>query len=205
MEKNELYPVFLKVSELNVLLVGAGKVGYEKLSFLLKSSPKAKIIVAADSFSSEVKQLAEKHDIPLVFRPYSSNLLHKKHLVIAATNAPEVNRRICEEARARNILVNVADTPELCDFYLGGIVTKGQLKIAISTNGQSPTIAKRLRQFFEEVLPDDIDLLVKNLNRYRSTLKESFDSKVTQLNRLTQSFIKADSSSPLIENDKQTS
>src|SRR5690606_14250811 len=121
------------------------------------------------------------------------------------TNAPEVNRRICEEARARNILVNVADTPELCDFYLGGIVTKGQLKIAISTNGQSPTIAKRLRQFFEEVLPDDIDLLVKNLNRYRSTLKESFDSKVTQLNRLTQSFIKADSSSPLIENDKQTS
>ncbi|RAV29869.1 precorrin-2 dehydrogenase/sirohydrochlorin ferrochelatase family protein [Sinomicrobium soli] len=189
MKKNELYPVFLKVSELNILLVGAGNVGYEKLSFLLKSSPNARVIVAADRFSSEVKELAGKHHIPLLFRTYSSNLLHKKHMVIAATDDPEVNRQISEEARERNILVNVADTPELCDFYLGGIVTKGQVKIAISTNGKSPTMAKRLRQFFEEVIPEDIDELVENLNRYRSTLKESFDSKVARLNHLTRSFI----------------
>ncbi|WP_072318423.1 precorrin-2 dehydrogenase/sirohydrochlorin ferrochelatase family protein [Sinomicrobium oceani] len=189
MEKNELYPVFLKVHELNVLLVGAGQVGHEKLSFLLKSSPNAKVIVVAPDFSDEVRTLAEKHHIPMLYRPYSTNVLHKKHLVIAATNDPEVNRQICEDARARNILVNVADTPDLCDFYLGGIVTKGNVKIAISTNGKSPTMAKRLRQLFEEIIPDDINELVENLNRYRSTLRESFEEKVEKLNHVTRSFI----------------
>lgn len=189
MEKNELYPVFLKVHELNVLLVGAGQVGHEKLSFLLKSSPNAKVIVVAPDFNDEVRALAEKHHIPMLHRPYSTNVLHKKHLVIAATNDPEVNRQICEDARARNILVNVADTPDLCDFYLGGIVTKGNVKIAISTNGKSPTMAKRLRQLFEEIIPDDINELVENLNRYRSTLRESFEEKVEKLNHVTRSFI----------------
>ncbi|MGS2740527.1 precorrin-2 dehydrogenase/sirohydrochlorin ferrochelatase family protein [Sinomicrobium sp. M5D2P17] len=189
MEKNELYPVFLKVNELNVLLVGAGNVGYEKLSFLLKSSPNAKVIVVAPDFSDEVRTLAEKHHIPLLHRPYSTNVLHKKHMVIAATNDPEVNKQICDDARARNILVNVADTPELCDFYLGGIVTKGNVKIAISTNGKSPTMAKRLRQLFEEIIPEDINELVENLNRYRGTLKENFEEKVEKLNHITRSFI----------------
>lgn len=189
MEKNELYPVFLKLHELNVLIVGAGNVGYEKLSFLLKSSPRAKVIVVAEEFGDEVKVLAEEHGVPLLQRAYSTNVLHKKHLVIAATNDPEVNRQICEDARKRNILVNVADTPELCDFYLGGIVTKGNVKIAISTNGKSPTMAKRLRQLFEEIIPDDINELVENLNRYRSTLKENFENKVEKLNHVTRSFI----------------
>ena len=71
-------------------------------------------------------------------------------------------------------MVNVADTPDLCDFYMGGIVTKGNLKIAISTNGKSPTVAKRLRQWLEAVLPDEIDDLLETLRRYRKTLKRRF-------------------------------
>ncbi|MBC9796197.1 precorrin-2 dehydrogenase/sirohydrochlorin ferrochelatase family protein [Sinomicrobium weinanense] len=189
MKKNELYPVFLKLHELNVLIVGAGNVGYEKLSFMLKSSPNARVIVVAEEFSEEVRVLAEEHGVPLLHRPYTTNVLHKKHLVIAATNDPEVNKQICEDARERNILVNVADTPELCDLYLGGIVTKGNVKIAISTNGKSPTMAKRLRQLFEEIIPDDIDELVENLNQYRSTLRENFENKVEKLNHITKSFI----------------
>ena len=72
---------------------------------------------------------------------------------------------------------------------MGGIVTKGNVKIAISTNGKSPTTAKRLRQFFEEFLPDEIDELVENLNDYRSSLKDSFHQKVVHLNALTKSLI----------------
>lgn len=189
MEKNELYPVFLKLHELNVLIVGGGNVGHEKLSFMLKSSPAARVIMVAEEFCHEVKVLAEKHGVPLLLRPYTTNVLHKKHLVIAATSDPEVNKQICEDARERNILVNVADTPELCDFYLGGVVTKGNVKIAISTNGKSPTMAKRLRQLFEEIIPDDINELVENLNRYRGTLKENFETKVEKLNHITRSFI----------------
>jgi precorrin-2 dehydrogenase/sirohydrochlorin ferrochelatase len=86
--------------------------------------------------------------------------------------------------------VNVADNPPFCDFYMGGIVTKGNVKLAISTNGQSPTTAKRLRQFFEDVIPDDVDDLVKNLNAYRKTIKGNFHKKVSTLNRITENLIK---------------
>ena len=93
------------------------------------------------------------------------------------------------DAKSKQLLVNVADTPELCDFYLGGIVTKGNVKVAISTNGKSPTMAKRLRQFFEEIIPENIDDLVENLNIYRRGIKGNFSQKVSKLNNLTQSFI----------------
>ena len=188
--KNELYPVFLKVSKLNVMIIGGGAVGFEKLSFLLKSSPNANVVVAAKEFSNDLIDLAKKYKIPLMWRPYSKNLLHKQHMVIAATNDTEVNQEIHQDAKAKQLLVNVADTPELCDFYLGGIVTKGNVKVAISTNGKSPTMAKRLRQFFEEVIPENIDDLVLNLNIYRQSIKGTFTSKVSKLNQLTQSLIK---------------
>ena len=79
--------------------------------------------------------------------------------------------------------------PPFCDFYMGGIVTKGNVKVAISTNGKSPTTAKRLRQFFEEVLPENIDELVNNLNEYRNTLKGDFEEKVKALNEFTKSLV----------------
>ncbi len=187
--KNQLYPIFLKVSQLNVLIVGGGEVALEKLSFLLKSSPNAKVALIAKDFSKEIIELATKHNILYMQRPYSSNILYKQHLVIAATNDPEVNREIYLDAKQKQLLVNVADTPDLCDFYLGGIVTKGHIKIAISTNGKSPTMAKRLRQFFEQVLPEEIDDLAKNLNRFRRTLKGDFQLKVATLNKLTKGLI----------------
>jgi precorrin-2 dehydrogenase/sirohydrochlorin ferrochelatase len=87
-------------------------------------------------------------------------------------------------------LVNIADTPELCDFYLGGIVTKGNLKIAISTNGKSPTAAKRIRQLLEEVLPDELDELLENLNSYRATLKGDFEYKVKAMNEVTEGLVR---------------
>ena len=85
-------------------------------------------------------------------------------------------------------MINVADTPELCDFYLGGVVTKGDLKIAISTNGQSPTLAKRIREMLEEAIPENINDLLENLNDLRKTLKGDFESKVRQLNEITKTW-----------------
>ena len=111
-------------------------------------------------------------------------------MVIAATDDKKVNLQIRNEAKERFLLVNVADTPALCDFYLGGIVTKGNLKIAISTNGKSPTTAKRLRQLLEEVLPEEIDDLLDNLNAYRDTLKGDFEYKVKAMNEVTEALVK---------------
>ncbi|MDX1653118.1 MAG: bifunctional precorrin-2 dehydrogenase/sirohydrochlorin ferrochelatase [Brumimicrobium sp.] len=188
-ERNNLYPIFLKLSHLDFLIVGGGNVAEEKLSFLLKSSPNATVEIVAKAFKPELKHIAGKSQVTFIQDAYAEKYLENKHLVIAATDSLQVNAQIYKDARKRKILVNVADTPELCDFYLGGIVTRGTVKVAISTNGRSPTTAKRLRQFFEEVIPEDIDQLVNNLNLYRKTIKGSFADKVNKLNKITEQLL----------------
>ena len=189
MSQNELYPIFLKVAQLEVLIVGGGNVGLEKLTFLLKSSPNAKVTVVAPHFHSELVELAKKHQVKLIEDSYKLSYLEGKQMVIATTDIVTTNIEMYKDCKERNILVNVADNPPYCDFYMGGIVTKGNVKIAISTNGKSPTLAKRLRQFFEEVIPENIDDLAQNLNSFRKTIKGSFEEKVTTLNDLTKGII----------------
>jgi precorrin-2 dehydrogenase / sirohydrochlorin ferrochelatase len=187
---NSLYPIFLKVHQLNTLLVGGGFVGTEKLSFLLKSSPKAQVTAVSKEFNEEFLKLAQDApNVTLIEDSYHEKYLGAKHIVVAATDDKAVNKQIHDEAKERFLLVNVADTPDLCDFYLGGIVTKGNVKIAISTNGKSPTTAKRLRQLLEEVIPEDINELVENINKYRETLKGDFEYKVEALNKLTEGLV----------------
>ena len=185
MEKNELYPIFLKLHQLNVLIVGGGNVGLEKLSFLLKSSPNANVEVVAPKFLPELEAFAKTHQLKLTKGKFKKKLLKKRHMVIACTDDLIVNKRIYELSRKKYLICNIADTPDLCDYYLGGIVTKGNVKIAISTNGKSPTTAKRLREFFEEVIPEDINKMVQNLNEYRKNLKGNFEDKVQKMNEIT--------------------
>ncbi|MEN1783864.1 MAG: bifunctional precorrin-2 dehydrogenase/sirohydrochlorin ferrochelatase [Bacteroidota bacterium] len=189
MERNELYPVFLKVSNLKILIVGGGNVAEEKLTFLLKSSPKAAVEMISPMYREATVTLAEKHGITMRKGRYRRRFLKGKHIVVATTDRPKVNEQVYADCRKRAILVNVADNPPFCDFYMGGIVTKGNVKVAISTNGQSPTTAKRLRQFFEDVIPDNIDDLVKNLNSYRKTIKGDFEEKVEVLNTFTKGLV----------------
>lgn len=187
--KNQLYPIFLKASELNILLVGAGNVGLEKLTFLLKSTEHAKVTVLAESFTEEVLQLVATKKIKVIKKRFEPIDLNNYSIVICATNNQELNADIARRCREQRILVNVADTPELCDFYMGGIVTKGNVKIGISTNGKSPTLAKRLRELLEEILPEEVDELSENLNIYRKSLVGNFSTKVNKLNELTKELI----------------
>ncbi|PKP09061.1 MAG: siroheme synthase [Bacteroidetes bacterium HGW-Bacteroidetes-3] len=189
MQQNELYPIFLKVSELEVLIVGGGNVGLEKLTFLLKSSPNAKVTIVSINFLPELIALAQNHDVEIIEAAYHNSFLKGKHIVIATTDNIAVNIQVYSDCKQQNILVNVADNPPYCDFYMGGIVTKGNIKIAISTNGKSPTLAKRLRQFLEEAIPNDINELAENLNNFRKTTGGTFSEKVKTLNELTKSLL----------------
>ena len=186
---NQLYPIFLKVKVLQTLIVGGGNVALEKLTFLLKSSPEAQVTLVSPMFREETIALADKHGIPMILQVYDSRFLEGKHLVIATTDSDGVNKSVYNHCKERNILVNLADNPPYCDFYMGGIVTKGNVKIAISTNGKSPTMAKRLRQFFEDVIPADINELAENLNEYRKTIKGDFEQKVEAMNEFTKSLV----------------
>ncbi|WP_148868201.1 precorrin-2 dehydrogenase/sirohydrochlorin ferrochelatase family protein [Tenacibaculum adriaticum] len=188
-ERNNLYPVFLKVKNLEILIVGGGFVAEEKLHFLLKSSPEANVTMVSPFYREKTEILAKKSNIHIISDGYNEKYIDGKHIVIATTDNPNVNIQVYKDCRAQSKLVNVADNPPYCDFYMGGIVTKGNVKLAISTNGKSPTTAKRLRQFFEEVIPENIDDLVKNLNEYRKTIKGDFEQKVETLNEFTKSLV----------------
>lgn len=189
LNQNTLYPIFLKCSQLEILVVGGGYVAAEKLHFLTKSSPDAQITLVAPMLRQSTLDIIREFDIQYIKESYQPKFLNGKHLVIVATDRPEVNESVYGDCRSRRILVNVADNPPLCDFYMGGIVTKGHVKLAISTNGKSPTTAKRLREFFENILPDDISKMVENLNTYRRTLKGDFDTKVKEMNRVTDKLV----------------
>ena len=190
MGQNNLYPIFLKLENLQTLLVGAGNVGLEKLTAFLKNSPEARVTIVADQVCDEVAGIADNNpNIKLLARKFFISDLRGKDLLILATNDHELHERTKLVARKKRILTNVADTPDLCDFYLGSVVQKGDLKIGISTNGKSPTFAKRFREYLEEILPDGLQELVDNLNTFRNNLKGDFKYKVKALNELTSSFL----------------
>lgn len=191
-ELNPLYPVFLKAHELEFLIVGGGYVALEKMEFLFKSSPLAKVTLVAPFIREETLNFIKDKPVQVIKRKFKLDDLHGKKIVIATTDVPETNKKVQEACNRRQILVNVADTPELCDFYMGGIVTKGNLKIGISTNGKSPTLAKRIRQFLEHILPQEIDELLDTLRNYRETLKGDFASKVIEMNKRTKLLLKND-------------
>lgn len=189
---NTLYPIFLKLRQLNLLIVGAGYVGHEKLHFILKNSPDANITMVAKEVSEEVKALLAKGDfnVNIIEKAFAADDVDGHDMVIAATDIQSLNLEVRNVAKQKGLLVNVADTPDLCDFYLGSIVSRGDLKVAISTNGKSPTFAKRFRQVLEEILPNNTNELLQNLKVIRDRLKGNFAQKVDALNAITADLVK---------------
>lgn len=192
MERNNLFPVFLKLEFLDTLIVGGGHVGLEKLTAILKNSPTAKITLVARTIQDEIKQLAQQHPSVILYeRNFKLWDLWEKDLVMLATDNRNLHETIRKFARTRRLLINVADTPDLCDFYLGSVVTRGHLKIGISTNGKSPTIAKRIREYLEEALPEDMNALLENMEKIRNKIKGDFNHKIKVLNEITSSWMES--------------
>ena len=142
--------------------------------------------IVAPVIRDEVRELVQNHpDCIIIQRSFEINDLDNKDIVVCATDNKELHKRIKQLANERKLLVNVADTPELCDFYLSSIVQKGNLKIAISTNGKSPTIAKRIKEVLNETIPDEIESLLQNMQGIRNKMSGDFSEKVKQLDELT--------------------
>jgi uncharacterized protein len=183
---NNLYPIFLKLETLQVLLVGAGNVGLEKLTSILTNSPLAAVTIIAPLIKPEIRILIK--DFPnckIIERAFLETDLECKQLVLCATDDNALHLQIKLLANSKGLLVNVADKPELCDFYLGSIVQKGDLKIAISTNGKSPTIAKRIKEVLHETIPEEIDDLLGAMQKIRNKMSGDFTEKVKALNEIT--------------------
>src|SRR5262249_2379198 len=139
--------MFVKLDGRQVIVVGAGKVGEPKIRGLLPTG--ARIRVVAIEASEAVREWARAGHIVLEERAFVLPDLDRAFLVVVATSCRELNEFIFLEARSRNILCNVVDVPEQCDFYYPAVVQRGDLQIAVSTSGQSPSLAQRIRQQLE--------------------------------------------------------
>ncbi|HSU51241.1 MAG TPA: bifunctional precorrin-2 dehydrogenase/sirohydrochlorin ferrochelatase, partial [Segetibacter sp.] len=185
-DANNLFPVFLKLEQMRLLIVGGGVVGLEKLTAVLSNSPATSIRLVGITINDEIRKLAEVHDnIDLHERAFELNDLSFADIVITAINDRTASEEICSLARQHGKLINAADKPSLCDFYLGSVVKKGSLKIAISTNGKSPTIAKRLKEVINTMLPDEMENVLDNMQTIRNGMGGDFNEKVKQLNDVT--------------------
>src|ERR1700756_821762 len=126
--QNNLFPVFLKLEDLRLLIIGAGEIGYEKLTTVLSNSPNTRIRIVANYFKPEVEELSFQYpNIQLIFGDYKPVYLDQCDLVIAAVNDVELAQQISNDAKQKGKLINAADKPSLCDFYLGSVITKGDI------------------------------------------------------------------------------
>jgi precorrin-2 dehydrogenase/sirohydrochlorin ferrochelatase len=142
-----LFPMFLKLEEKQILVVGAGKVGEPKIAGLLETG--ARIRVVALEATATVREWARERMVALELRAFSPDDLDGVFLAVVATSSRQLNERIYREAQQRAVLCNVVDVPDLCDFFYPAIVRRGDLQIAVSTAGKSPSLAQKIRQQLE--------------------------------------------------------
>jgi siroheme synthase-like protein len=189
-EQNKLLPIFIKLDTITILVVGGGNVALEKMTGIKRADPLARVKIVGKEIIDEIHELIK--DMPNVIiekKEFEISDLSSINLVISATDDRNTQVQIKKACEERGILCNVADTPDLCDFYLGSVVQKGNLKIAISTNGKSPTIAKRIKEVLEEVFPDEIEDVLQNINIIRKKISGDFSEKVKKLNEITKILI----------------
>ncbi len=196
---NQLFPIFIKLNKLRTLVIGGGPVALEKLTAILKNSSQTMVTIVAEQIIPAINQLkSEHHQLKIQQKSYDKQDLENIDIVFVATNNNVLNERIREDAHERGLLINVADKPDLCDFYLGAVVQKGDLKIAISTNGKSPTLAKRIKELLNQAIPPEIDDSLNNLATIRNGLNGDFKHKVKVLNQVTSSFAKKENNLPSV-------
>lgn len=186
MEANNLYPVFIKLDQIQTLIVGGGNVALEKVTFILRQSPKANIKVIAKEFHADLIKIAiQNNNVKIVERTFVKSDLDGIKLLILATDDMNFNEETKHLAGEKNILTNVVDNPPLCDFYTSAVLRKGPVKIAVSSNGVSPTLAKRLRDVIADAIPNEVDESAELLNNIRIKIKGNLENKINTLNKVT--------------------
>jgi siroheme synthase-like protein len=184
--KNQLYPLFIKADKLPILVIGGGNVALEKVSNILLHSPDALIRIIGKEILPSIELIAENNPrIELIERAFEENHLVNVRFVISALNDISLSEEIGDLVKSKGLLYNAADKPELCDFYLGSVVSKGNLKIGISTNGKSPTMAKRIKEILNDSFPEETDEVLENLYEIRNKLQGDIGQKIKVLDKLT--------------------
>ncbi|HEY1903152.1 MAG TPA: siroheme synthase CysG [Terracidiphilus sp.] len=182
-----MLPIFLKLDGRNCLLVGAGSVALDKIGSLLGAGVRLRVI--APDAQHEIRQLAHEGKLEWIERRFQVADLDGNFLVVAAADLPEVNAAVYRGCVERNILCNSVDDIPNCDFFFGSVVSRGNLQIAISTSGESPAVAQRLRREIDAQLPEDMGAWLEALGGLRREVLETHprgEARKSLLHRLAQ-------------------
>lgn len=164
-----LYPMFMKLDKKVVIIIGGGKIAADKIKSLEGTG--AVLTVVSPDISSEAKELLNHLNgkwIPENFKP---EFIANSFLVIAATDNPTVNETVYQTSKSLNILVNVVDVNDRCDWFAGSVVRRNDFQIAISGNGKGPAYLSYLRKNLEDAIPDDEELFLDALSEIRNKMK----------------------------------
>ena len=165
-------PIFTKLDNKPVLVVGGGEVALRKCRAFLKA--RASVTLVAPWFCDELKEHAHNNEVTLIDAYFDESHLDGKMLVIAATDRDEVNNNVFELANARNVFVNVVDDQPKCTFIFPSIVDRDPITIAISSAGTAPVLARRLREKLETLIPHHIGPLATLVGGFRDKVKKRF-------------------------------
>ncbi|MEW6607740.1 MAG: bifunctional precorrin-2 dehydrogenase/sirohydrochlorin ferrochelatase [bacterium] len=165
------YPICLNLKNKKCLVVGGGKVALRKVKSLVEAQ--AKVTVISPKFSTLFKELENK--ITCLKEKYNSNHIKKDtFLVIAATNDKQFNAKIARDANKLNLLINVVDSPEMCNFIVPAIMVRGDLIISVSTSGKSPALARKIKEDLEIIYGTEYEALVDSLAKLRNKVKVEY-------------------------------
>ncbi len=196
--ENPLYPIFLKLDNKKVLIIGGGLIALQKLKGLLNTE--AKITIIAPHIIDEIKdargEFPNIRKIEFIERDYAYGDELSAFMVIAATDNPEINNMIATRCRDQMILANSVDQPEFCDFYVPSIIESGSIKVAISTNGKAPSVARKLREDLSSLIEERYKNLVEIVNEFRLKIQkkiiaeENFPRRMKLINWFTERAFK---------------
>jgi precorrin-2 dehydrogenase/sirohydrochlorin ferrochelatase len=162
------YPIFLELSGRRVVVVGGGAVAVRKAQALLAAG--ARLVVVAEQIDNMLTVLCRDKKAELIKSKYSKDYLAEAVLTIAATNNPQLNRRIYKDCQELEVLCNVVDEPELCDFFVPAVVKRGDLQIAIGTEGHCPAYAGHIRKKLEKIFTEEHGQFLAELEALRKQI-----------------------------------
>jgi len=167
------FPSAINFKNKNILIIGGGKIAFNKLTNLIEFT--SNITLIANEFNDDILNLINMHSLTHYIRDYKSEDINTFSIVIAAVDNLKLQELVYKQTREFNCLFNCVDFPELCDFIFPSYIKKGDLTIAISTNGSSPAVAKQLRIWLENKIPSDISSFLSQMKEYRKTMPKGIE------------------------------
>ncbi len=198
---NNLYPIFLNLEGKKCLVVGGGDVAERKITGLLGC--KAGVTVISPVVNEKIDELVKESKLIYKKKAYQNGDIKGFFLVIGATDSMEINEIISTEAKELEILYNIVDIPDLCNFFVPSVVNSGDLKIAISTNGKSPALAKKIRKELEDIYGDEYVVFLDYLGKVRENLKKSKDMTEEKRTKIFKNIVYSDALNYLKNGEKE--